>query len=172
MRPPCEVVELHLLLEARPGNCFVTFLTDFLTTTRRVILEISCVAMTTLWPNACIVRHFEFIKFVSCVSYNIRSKRDFIQQKAKLWDQKAMQKWITCIKMLFYAKRSRKSKEITSYTQTTVSILSRKVSCRVSFGTNFTLQELIFYSLYFLVYTLTGKPNSVHDSADGEEDGT
>lgn len=74
--------------------------------------------------------------------------------------------------MLFYAKRSRKSKEITSYTQTTVSILSRKVSCGVSFGTNFILQELIFDSLYFLVYTLTGKPNSVHDSADGEEDGT
>jgi len=24
---------------------------------------------------------------------------------------------------------------------------------------------------HFLVYTLTGKPNSVHDSADGEEDG-
>ena len=40
------------------------------------------------------------------------------------------------------------------------------------FGTNFKLQALMFYSMYFLVYTLTGKPNSVHDSADGEEDGT
>ena len=40
------------------------------------------------------------------------------------------------------------------------------------FGTNSKLQALIFYSMYFLVYTLTGKPNSVHDSADGEEDGT
>ena len=38
--------------------------------------------------------------------------------------------------------------------------------------TLFILQALIFYSLYSLVYTLTGKPNSVHDSADGEEDGT
>ena len=88
-----------------------------------------------------------------------------------------MQKLTTCIKMLFYAKRSRKSKEITSYTQTTVSIHSRKVSCIGShatlfFGINFLLQGLIVYSLYFLVYTLTGKPNSVHDSADGEEDGT
>ena len=32
--------------------------------------------------------------------------------------------------------------------------------------------SLIVLLLYFLVYTLTGKPNSVHDSADGEEDGT
>lgn len=40
------------------------------------------------------------------------------------------------------------------------------------FGTSFIFQAIIFYSLHFLVYTLTGKPNSVHDSADGEEDGT
>ena len=28
-----------------------------------------------------------------------------------------------------------------------------------------------FYVPYILVYTLTGKPNSTHDSADGDEDG-
>ena len=33
---------------------------------------------------------------------------------------------------------------------------------------------LLFFSLLFscIVYTLSGKPNSMHDSADGEEDGT
>lgn len=167
MRPPCGVVELHLLLEARPGNVLLHFLLILAAWSWKLVVLPWLHCSQTLVSSAIFL-----IKFVSCVSYNIRSKRDFIEEKAKLWDQKAMLKWITCIKMLFYAKRSRKSKEITSYTQTTVSILSRKVSCRVSFGTNFTLQELIFYSLYFLVYTLTGKPNSVHDSADGEEDGT
>ena len=68
--------------------------------------------------------------------------------------------------MLFSVKPFTKNRDTKNFTQTMVLILTRKVRMDIKY--TFCLQ----LSFFLLVYVLAGKPNSKHDSADGEEDGT